>query len=33
MSWLLIVILILTAFSVVQGIRKGLIRSVVSTFL
>lgn len=32
MSWLLIVILILTAFSVVQGIRKGLIRSVVSTF-
>lgn len=32
MSWLLIIILIITLLSVLAGIRKGLIRTIVSTF-
>lgn len=32
MSWLLVVILIIAALSVLQGVRKGLLRTVVSTF-
>lgn len=32
MSWLLIVILVILVLSVIQGLRKGLIRTIVSTF-
>lgn len=32
MSWLFIVILIIAALSVLQGVRRGLLRTVVSTF-
>ena len=32
MSWLLIIILVILGLSVIQGLRKGLIRTIVSTF-
>lgn len=32
MSWLLIVIIVILAISVIQGLRKGLVRTIVSTF-